>query len=261
MNTSTENNATVVALFDNPQQAETAIQELINHGTDRDDIGVVARSNRGHQSGAAMPGTAAGGIVFGEIGGLLLGLAHLALPGIGPVVAAGPLAITLAGAGAGALGGGIVGAMKDAGVPEEDANLYAEGVSRGATLVTVSTARESVLPIEETLDRHGAVDLDRRAPGGKTYDREFHDHYERHYGVPAGPYHLYAPAYLYGYRMANDQRFRNRDFEQAEPHLRKDYESTYPRSAWHEVKEAVRHGWEKLTGASSQAEHSKKTVN
>ncbi|SFU45205.1 hypothetical protein SAMN05192541_10212 [Bradyrhizobium arachidis] len=71
---------------------------------------------------------------------LLAGLGLLAIPGLGPVVAAGWLASTAAGAAAGAATGGIVGALTQAGVSREDASRYAEGVRRGGTLVSAKVS-------------------------------------------------------------------------------------------------------------------------
>jgi hypothetical protein len=177
MATSTKT-ASVVALFDNREQTESAVQQLVNKGVSRDDISVVARGPEGSATTASATGSkggqaqssdattigqnVAGGAVFGGIGGLLIGLAALAIPGIGPVVAAGPLATTLAGAGIGAAGGGIIGAIKQSGVPDEDAQLYAEGIRRGGVLVTVDTDRNMVDQIEQILDANGAVDVDER---------------------------------------------------------------------------------------------------
>jgi stress response protein YsnF len=103
------------------------------------------------------------GAAVGGLGGLLVGLAALAIPGVGPVLAAGPLAAALAGAGIGAVAGGLIGALTDAGVPEEQAGLYAEGVRRGGTLVTVSAADGEADRIVDILERHNPVDIDRRA--------------------------------------------------------------------------------------------------
>ena len=84
--------------------------------------------------GAGIGGALGGGA------GLLAGLGLLAIPGLGPVVAAGWLASTAVGAAAGAAAGGIVGALVDAGEPEEHANVYSESVRRGGTLVTARVA-------------------------------------------------------------------------------------------------------------------------
>jgi len=76
------------------------------------------------------------GAAIGGTAGLLAGLGIMAIPGIGPVVAAGWLASTAAGVVAGGAAGGIIGALTQAGVSKEDAHVYAEGVRRGGTLVT-----------------------------------------------------------------------------------------------------------------------------
>ncbi|WP_022716829.1 hypothetical protein, partial [Rhizobium mongolense] len=95
-------------------------------------------------------------------GGLLAGLGLLAIPGVGPVVAAGWLAATAAGAAAGAVAGGVtgglIGALTSSGVSEEDAHLYAEGVRRGGTLVTARVEEGRVAEAEAILQRSNWVD-------------------------------------------------------------------------------------------------------
>ena len=95
------------------------------------------------------------GAAVGGIGGLLAGLGLIAIPGIGPVVAAGWLAATAAGAAGGALvgaaAGGLVGALTQAGVPENDAHVYAEGIRRGGTLVTAKVD-EPLVPTARNID-------------------------------------------------------------------------------------------------------------
>jgi hypothetical protein len=95
---------------------------------DRDRDGVDDRAE-GAGKGAGI------GAGLGGAAGLLAGLGLLAIPGLGPVFAAGWLAATAVGAAAGAATGGLVGALTEAGVSKEDAPLYAEGVRRGGTLV------------------------------------------------------------------------------------------------------------------------------
>ena len=86
----------------------------------------------------------------------------LAIPGLGPIVAAGWLAATAAGAGIGAAGGAatgsIVGALKNAGHSDEEANVYSEGVRRGGTLVSVRVPESQATEVEAALDRHNSVD-------------------------------------------------------------------------------------------------------
>ena len=111
-------------------------------------------------------GTAAGagiGAVLGGIGGLLLGLGTLVIPGIGPVLAAGPLVGALAGAGVGAVTGGVVGALVDLGIPEEHAQYYAEGVRRGGTLVVVRAADEMANRAADIMNNFDPVDIDKQA--------------------------------------------------------------------------------------------------
>ena len=102
---------------------------------DRDRDGIDDRAE-GAATGATI-GAATGGLA-----GLLAGFGLLAIPGIGPVVAAGWLASTAAVAAAGGLAGGLIGALTEAGVSEEDAHIYAEGVRRGGTLLTVRVSEE-----------------------------------------------------------------------------------------------------------------------
>jgi stress response protein YsnF len=168
---------TIVGLFENFTDAQSVVRELVDQGFPREDISIAANNAAGEYSeytatgqGAVdtdqMSGAAAGagtGAVVGGLGGLLVGLGALAIPGIGPVVAAGPLLTTLAGAGIGAAAGGLIGALVDVGVPEEEAGYYAEGVRRGGTLVTVRADDHGVDRAVAVMERHNAVDVDQRA--------------------------------------------------------------------------------------------------
>ncbi|MGY3239799.1 hypothetical protein ACVWZ4_006761 [Bradyrhizobium sp. USDA 4472] len=144
--------ATISRLYDNYSDAERAVTRLESAGVPHSDISIVAnnsdnwygsrtgkvdRDRDGVDDRAEGAGTGAGiGAGIGSAAGLLAGLGLLAIPGLGPVVAAGWLASTAAGAAAGAATGGIVGALTQAGVSKEDASRYAEGVRRGGTLVS-----------------------------------------------------------------------------------------------------------------------------
>jgi hypothetical protein len=118
-----------------------------------DASGRVDRDRDGVDDRAEGAGTGAGvGAVLGGAAGLLAGLGLLAIPGLGPVVAAGWLASTATGAAAGALGGGVIGALTQAGVPEEEAHAYAEGIRRGGTLVTARVPEAERARYEAMLD-------------------------------------------------------------------------------------------------------------
>ena len=86
----------------------------------------------------------------------------MAIPGVGPLVAAGVLATTLAGAATGAAAGGILGALTDYGVSEEDAHVYSEGIRRGGTLVSVRAADDRAEMAREILNRYDPVDIPAR---------------------------------------------------------------------------------------------------
>ncbi|NKK74929.1 hypothetical protein GFL49_17390 [Rhizobium leguminosarum bv. viciae] len=144
---------TVTGLFDDYSDARSAVSKLEAAGIPSNDISIVSnkagRIDRDNDV-AEDAATGAGiGAAVGGAGGLLTGLGLMAIPGVGPVVAAGWLAATAAGAVAGAVAGGaaggLIGALTDSGVPEDDAHLYAEGVRRGGSLVTakVDDARAS----------------------------------------------------------------------------------------------------------------------
>lgn len=104
-------------------------------------------------------GTAAAGATLGGIGGLLVGLGALAVPGIGPILAAGPLAGALGGLLAGGAAGGVIGALSSIGVPEEYARDYAARIEQGHTLVSVRTDEYSCDAVERILVANGGENV------------------------------------------------------------------------------------------------------
>ena len=157
---------TVTGLFDDYADASAAVGELETAGVRSDDISIVSNNadqRHGDSNAAEGAGTAAGiGAVVGGAGGLLTGLGLMAIPGVGPVVAAGWLVATAAGAAAGAVAGGaaggIIGGLTSSGVPERDAHFYAEGVRRGGTLVTAKVEDALAPEAEAILKRSNWVD-------------------------------------------------------------------------------------------------------
>lgn len=157
---------TVTGLFDDYSDASAAVSALESAGVRSDDISIVSNNadkRHGDSNAAEGAGTGAGiGAVVGGAGGLLTGLGLMAIPGVGPVVAAGWLAATAAGAAAGAVAGGatggIIGAMTSSGVSERDAHVYAEGVRRGGTLVTAKVDDALAPEAEAILKRSNWVD-------------------------------------------------------------------------------------------------------
>jgi hypothetical protein len=164
---------TITGLYDSYDDARAAVKALEKAGIPSDDISIVTNKANGvdvegqgsyAEEGA---GTGAGiGAVAGGAGGLLTGLGMMAIPGVGPVVAAGWLAATAAGAVAGAVAGGavggIVGAMIKEGVPEDEANFYAEGVRRGGSVVTAKVDEGKVSEAQAILNSSRPVDVSAR---------------------------------------------------------------------------------------------------
>jgi len=145
-------------LYDDYATAQQVVRDLESAGLRSNDISIVAsnadnwyepaggkrkiadRKDTDHDgTDDRVEGAEAGagiGAAVGAAGGLLAGLGLLAIPGIGPVVAAGWLAATATGAVAGGAAGGAIGALTQAGISKDDAPVYAEGLRRGGTLVT-----------------------------------------------------------------------------------------------------------------------------
>ena len=166
---------TIVGLYDDIGTARRVVEELAAAGFERGDISLVANNQTtgttttgttGGDGEAVAEGAAGGALVggaLGGLGGLLLGLGALAIPGIGPVVAAGPIVAGLTGAGIGAAVGGLAGALINWGVPEEEAEFYAEGVRRGSTLVAVKADDGRVNEALRLMNRFGPVDVRERS--------------------------------------------------------------------------------------------------
>jgi hypothetical protein len=180
---------TISRLYDSYTDAQRAVNTLEAAGVPHSDISIVAnnsdnwysadkkidRDADGMDDRAEGAGKGAGiGAGVGGAAGLLAGLGLLAIPGLGPVVAAGWLVSTAAGAAAGAATGGVVGALTQAGISEEEAPLYAEGVRRGGTLVSARVADADRARLESILNQ-SSVNLRERGAawqkaGWKNFD-------------------------------------------------------------------------------------------
>ncbi|HEY9500603.1 MAG TPA: YsnF/AvaK domain-containing protein [Pyrinomonadaceae bacterium] len=176
----------VVGLFDSRSEAHSTVQQLVYSGFDREDISLVSQdTDRQSNDGKIHPGISGSdlsipkddtsgalkgagiGAALGGIGGLLAGMAGLAIPIIGPIVAAGPIAAALTaalgGAGLGAATGGLIGALTDMGVPEDEAKHYQDQVGRGKTLVVVRASDDdSAERAADILESSGAEKIDGR---------------------------------------------------------------------------------------------------
>lgn len=139
----------VSAVFDNREEARRAVSELRSAGIPEEAISLVGRPDDGDEihddEDGASKGSVAGAVAGGGVAGALLGVAALAIPGVGPLVAAGAIAASAIptaaaiGAAAGATGGAIARMLSDHEVEGRDAEYYEEHISRGGIFVSVDT--------------------------------------------------------------------------------------------------------------------------
>jgi len=132
------------------------------------------------------------------------------------------------------------------------ARVVEEVVVNKETTQRTETVNDSV--------RHGEVDVEKL--GGSTstrssagamknydeYDADYRSHWQSNYGTAGGDYEQYLPAYRYGSMLGEDERYRNRQWNDVESDARRDWETRYPGGPWDKFKAAVRSGWERVTG-------------
>jgi hypothetical protein len=159
----------VFGLVDNETQAERLVEELRAAGFSNNDISVLFPDQSGtrdfaHEQHTKAPeGAAAGAGTGGVVGGVLgwlAGIGTLAIPGVGPFIAAGPIMAALAGAGVGAAVGGLTGALIGMGIPEYEAKMYEGKIKEGNILVAVhSENSDERKRAKEIFERVGAHDV------------------------------------------------------------------------------------------------------
>ncbi len=141
--------------------ATSAVGAVSGGGTARDADSSEGGDMADSAAVSAGRGAVAGGVIGGAAG-LIASLAGLTVPGIGPLVAAGPIAAALAGAGVGAVAGGLIGGLRQVGVSDADAESYAEAVRRGGALVIVRADDTRAEGVADAMRRHGAIDIESR---------------------------------------------------------------------------------------------------
>ncbi len=166
---------TVLAVYDTYDTANHAIDDLVAAGFNRSNVSLAANDVRGeytHLADQDVKGSegAGFGAAVGGVTGAVASLAAIVIPGIGPIIAAGPLVALLGGAtgavvgaAAGAVTGGLAASLIHMGVPAEEAGYYAESVRRGGALVTVTTNTDDESERATSILRsHHPVDMDHR---------------------------------------------------------------------------------------------------
>ena len=177
----TDKKTSVFGIYPTITQAERSVDALVNGSFSNDDISVLAPDLQStkefaHEKNTKAPegattGAAAGGAVGGTLG-LLAGVGALAIPGLGPFIAAGPIMAALAGLGVGGAVGGLVGALVGMGVPEYEAKRYEGRVKDGGVLLSVHCATsEEIKRAKKILEDTGAQDIS--SSGEKAGDERY----------------------------------------------------------------------------------------
>lgn len=155
---------TITHVYDEYETAKDVVEDLEDAGFNSDQISLVGRKSGNDDdddSDGAATGATLGGLAGGGAG-ILAALGLIAIPGIGPLVAAGAIATTLAGAAAGAVTGGLLGALVDYGLSEDDAHVYAESVRRGGSLVSVRVEESRSQEAESIMQSYKPIDVNQR---------------------------------------------------------------------------------------------------
>lgn len=165
--------ATVVGVFSKREQAEEAVRALKNEGFSEEEISIAAKDDRGGESQESGQGNqgfgfevgnmanedmtdgASWGGAIGGAAGLLASAGALAIPGIGPILAAGPLAATLSGA----VAGGVAGGLLDMGIPETEGKRYEQEVKEGKALCLVKAEENQASRVESIFRDQGADEV------------------------------------------------------------------------------------------------------
>lgn len=165
----TSKNTAVFGIYATPATAENGVDHLLSLGFTNPAISVLMPDDEttrafAHEKNTKAPegtatGAATGGVIGGTLG-LLAGIGMLAIPGIGPLIAAGPIVAALAGVGAGGAVGGVVGALVGMGIPEYEAKRYEGAVKGGGTLLSVHCdTSEQITLAKQGLRDTGARDV------------------------------------------------------------------------------------------------------
>jgi hypothetical protein len=179
-------NTAVFGIYATVSTAEAAVDHLLARGFTNSAISVLLPDNEStrafaHEKSTKAPegtttGVATGGVIGGTLG-LLAGIGALAIPGVGPLIAAGPIMASLAGLGVGGAVGGLLGALVGMGIPEYEAKRYEGAVKDGGTLLSVHCdTSEQIDTAKAALKETGAKDISSSGEEGvskkeKEYDR------------------------------------------------------------------------------------------
>lgn len=162
-------NTAVFGIYKSANQAEQTVDRLLRAGFKNDDISVLLEDKKSskdfaHEKNTKAPegtatGVTAGGVIGGTLG-LLAGIGALAIPGVGPFIAAGPIMGALAGLGVGGAVGGLIGALVGMGIPEYEAKRYEGRIKEGGVLLSAHCdTSERITLAKDILKQTGAEDI------------------------------------------------------------------------------------------------------
>jgi hypothetical protein len=173
-------NTAAYGIYRDRAHAEVAVDRLFAAGFRGEDISVLLPDNVGnkdfaHEKNTKAPeGTTTGAVAGGAIGGtlgLLAGIGALAIPGLGPFIAAGPIMGALAGVGAGGAVGGVIGALVGMGIPEYEAKRYEGRIKKGDVLLSVHCDNSDwVKRAKDLLKETGAEDISSTGESSADFD-------------------------------------------------------------------------------------------
>lgn len=272
---------TVICLANTQAQAEAIVQRLNESGIPTQDVSVLFPDKSGsrdfaHEHNTKAPegtaiGVSAGGVTGGVLG-LLAGIGALAIPGMGPFIAAGPIMAALSGAAVGAAIGGIAGALIGMGIPEFEAKQYEAKIKQGNILISVHARDGGMVDrIKDIMKQAGAEDItstgevgvdddERRSGVGGLSRKGFDDandptgevdywrnnYKDRPYAANATSFDDYGPAY--GYGVNSYAKYPDRSFDDVETDLSRDWDGARGASnlRWDQARNATRDAWERM---------------
>ena len=272
---------TVICVANTEAQAEAIVQQLNEVGIPTRDVSVLFPDTTGsrdfaHEHNTKAPegtaiGASAGGVTGGVLG-LLAGIGALAIPGVGPFIAAGPIMAALSGAAVGATIGGIAGALVGMGIPEFEARQYETKIKEGNILISAHAGDGDVVDrVKDIMKEAGATDIastgeasvsdDERMPGvgelpgkrvGEAIDPAseaayWRDNFKgRPYAMNATSFDDYGPAYSYG--VSSYAKYPGRSFDDVETDLSRDWDGARGASnlQWDQARNATRDAWDRI---------------
>lgn len=252
---------TIIGLYNDLTTANLLVQELEAYGTSRDHITLVSKkaANSDELSDVVTDsemsmseGASLGALTGGTLGLLASSLAALAVPGVGPVLAAAPLIGTLAGVVTGGVTGGVIVNAMDYSLSEEEMAFYRQKIALGATLVAVTDSEEAIERTKVIMSRYQPIDaypdMASETDSFSDYQPDFRTHYDRFDPSGRFSYDDYYPAYRYGYSLATDSRSRDHEWSEIEWEVRREWEKKNE-GTWERFKGAIQYAFQRVKAA------------